>query len=273
MKEEVKKLREEGHSYSEIAERIGKSRKFAWRHSKDTSFTNNGLKRYQKEVKGILKQIKPQSNTLLPQKVRIIGHLLFDGTVYKTKYNHIARYINSSKELICQFVSDMKKIYGITPTSLEVFKGKNNLNCYKVSFSCKALYYDLTNYFKSYSTSNQNIKIPNIIINSGREIKLEFLRTFFEDEGSISSNYRIMGDLKNKIIMQQIVNMLKEFGLFFKLCKYEEYTGYMYKIYLLKTKENLVRFYNLGFFDKATITHGKNLGRKKADVLIDFIKK
>jgi len=273
MKEKVKQLRKNGHSYSEIAELVGKSRKFAWRIAKDIQFNKKGLKRYHKNVKGILKQIKPQNKTLSLSKVRIIGHLLFDGTVYKKDYHYIARYINSSKELINQFVLDMKKVYGINPTSLEVFKGKNNLNHHKVSFSCRVLYEDLMIYFESYSTSNQNIRIPNSIMNAEKNIKLEFLRTFFEDEGSISSNYRIMGDSKSEVIIRQIINMLKEFELLFRLCRYKQYTGYMYKIYLPKTKENLTKFYRLKLFDKAIITHGVNSGRKKLDVLKEFIEK
>ncbi len=273
MKRKIKQLRKKGYSYSEISKITGKSKRFSWRMAKNIKFDKEGLKRYHKNVKGILKQIKFQDKTLSLPKVRIIGHLLFDGTVYEVDYHYIARYINSSKELINQFILDMKAIYGIAPTSLEVFKGKNKINYYKVTFSCKAFYEDLRSYFESYSTSNQNIKIPASIMNASNSIKLEFLRTFFEDEGSISSNYRIMGDLKSKVILQQIISMLKEFGLAFRFCRYKQYTGYMYKIYLLKTKENLIRFYNLRLFNKAITTHGRNIGKRKLDVLKEALSK
>ncbi len=273
MENEIKQLRKKGHSYSEISKITRKSKRDVWKTAKGVKFSKEGLKRYHDNVKGILKQIKPQYKTLSLSKIRIIGHLLFDGTVYKMGYHRIIRYINSSKGLINQFISDMKKVYGIDPSALEIFKGKNNLNHYKVTFSCKALYEDLTGYFQSYSTSNQNIQIPSRIVNANKSIKLEFLRTFFEDEGSISSNYRIMGDLKSKIIIQQIISMLKEFRLTFKFCRYKQYTGYMYKIYLPKTEENLKRFYKLKLFDKAIITHGNNIGKKKANVLKEAISK
>ena len=272
LKSKIKSLRQKGYSYSEISKQIKKSKKFSWKVAKDIKFDKKGKKRYYNKVKGILKQIKPQKESLNTSKIRIIGHLLFDGTVFKTQHHYVARYINSSKELINQFILDIKKIYGLEPSSLETFEGKNKINYYKVTFKSKALYENLINYFKSYSTSNQNIKIPDIIMNSNKRIRLEFLRTFFEDEGSISYNYRIMGDLKSRKIIRQIKDLFKEFDLNFNICRYNQYTGYMYKIYLPKTKENLKRFYNLRFFNMAIITHGRNIGRKKLEILKDFVK-
>ena len=43
-----------------------------------------------------------------------------------------------------------------------------------------------------------------------------------------------MGDLKSEKILKQIIKLLKEFSLEFRLCKYNQYTGYMWKIYLPK---------------------------------------
>ena len=80
-----------------------------------------------------------------------------------------------------------------------------------------------------------------------------------------------MGDLKSEKIIKQIVELLKEFDLEFRLCRYGQETGYMYKIYLHKKQENLKKFYNLGLFEKAIVTHGYNLGRKKLDVLKEHL--
>jgi hypothetical protein len=262
----IKKLRGEGYSYGEISKIVDKSKKFIWKNSKDIGFSKNGEKRYHKEVKGIIKLIKPQTNFLSAPKIRIIGHVLFDGMLSKSKeYHKITRYINSSKENIDQFISDVMEVYDLKPTALEVEKGLT-FPIYKVSFSSKLMYEDLSKYIYSYSTANK-IALPDVVLNSSQELKLEFLKTFFDDEGSISRNGRIMADLKSKAIISQIVMILEEFGLKFKQVSYKDYKGETYKVYLPKTKENLELFFKLRLFDKAIVTHGTNAGRKKIDVL------
>ena len=104
-------------------------------------------------------------------------------------------------------------------------------------------------------------------------VKLEFLKSFWEDEGSISFDGRLMADLKNKKIIEQIGKLMENFGLKLKICRYKEPTGFMYKLYLSKSRSNLKRFLKLGFFEKSVITHGKNKGKKKLDILVHHIKK
>lgn len=271
IKEEIRQLRKQGYSFSEIARTVGKSRKFVWKVSKDISFSEEGSNRYNKEVKGITKKIK-QQNTISVQKVRIISHLLFDRTIFKTGYHKIVRYINSSKELIGQFIKDVEEVYGLNLSSFEIIQGVN-LPTYKVSFSSKEFYNDLLKYSLSYSTSKEETTIPKEILGGNKEVKIEFLRAFWQDEGSISSIGRISGDLKSKKVINQIIDLHKEFGLNLKLIKYLNKNGFIYKVYLLKSKENLERFCNLRLFDKSIITHSKNLGKRKFDVLLENIAK
>ena len=265
-KERVKELREKGYSYTEIAKEVGKSRKFAWKYGHKIKFSKEGKKRYREKIGGVLYQIKLQKPFLTPEKVRVIGHSLFDGMLYNNKYHYLVKYINSSRQLIDQFVKDVDKVYGLKRYYLETIPGKNMIT-YKVYFKSKLFYEDLKRYFKSYSTTKSFIKIPLEIINSNKEVQIEFIRSFFEDEGSISSNGRIMGDLKNLNIIRQILSMLNKFGLHFKLCSYRDYTGITYKIYLLKTLENLKLFYKLRLFDKSIITNGINMHKKKIEIL------
>ena len=269
----IKRLRKKGFSYREIASLVNKSSKFVYSNAKDVKFNRMGEKRYNKEVKGITKKIKNQHHYLTSAKVRIIGHLLFDGTLYKLGYHYCFKYISSSKDLIDQFILDIRKVYGILPSSLEIYDGKKVSNCYKVGFKSKLAFQDLKKYFVSYSTANNKISIPEEIINSKKEIKLEFLKSFFEDEGSISQNGRIMGDLKSEKIIKQISEILREFGLEFRICKYKQYTGYMWKIYLPKNKKNLEQFYRLNLFEKSTITNGYNIGKKKLEILEENLMK
>jgi hypothetical protein len=232
LKTQIKKLRREGHSYSEISKKTNKSKKFVWRASKDIKFSKKGKKRYHREVKGIPKMIKPQPSKLSPQKVRIIGHLLFDGAVWKGEnYNRTIMYVNSSNDLVVQLINDVYKIYGLKPTFIE-----EKLNYKKVIFKSKLMFNDLINYFKSYSTSDENIRIPSIIMQGDKKIKIEFLKSFWEDEGSISAIGRLTGDSKSYNIIHQLKVLMEQFGFDLRICKYSQYTGYMYKIYLLKKR-------------------------------------
>lgn len=272
LKETAIRLRQHGYSYSEIAQKIGKTKKFAFYHTKDVPFSSEGEKRYRRQVTGIVKQIKTQKYILEPAKARIIGHILFDGMLYHNKYHYLAKYVNSSKKLIDQFIKDVREVYGLKTAYIETLNGEFMIT-YKVYFKSKQLYLDLKKYFESYSTTNKSIAIPAKILNAEKRVKIEFLRAFFEDEGSISANGRIMGDLKSEKIINRILRMLREFGLFFKICEYKSYTGIFYKIYLSKTKENLVLFDKLNLFGKSIITHGKNKGKFKVQVLKEQIEK
>tara|TARA_Y100000034_G_scaffold121221_1_gene165155 strand:- start:455 stop:955 length:501 start_codon:yes stop_codon:yes gene_type:complete len=162
----------------------------------------------------------------------------------------------------------MMDVYGLSPIHLEI-----NDNYQRATFISKHLYDDLVRYIPSYSTSNKHIEIPSIIMNGKKVIKIEFLRSFFEDEGSISAKGIIAGDLKNKKIIYQIGHMLRELGFKFGICSYEEYTGKMYKIYLYKNEENLKKFLELKLFDIAEVTKGENKGKKKIEVLKEAIKR
>lgn len=273
LKEEIIKLRQEGYSYSEISKKVGKSKKFVYKIAKNINFNERGSIRYHKEVKGIIKRIKPQDKNLSLRKTRILSHIMFDGTIYKSNaYHSVIRYINSSKELIEQFAKDVLEVYGLKPSAFEEIKGKH-LPIYKVGFYSKEMFNDVLKFSPSYSTSKEETEIPAEIVNGDTNLRIEFLKAFWEDEGSISSTGRIMGDLKSKKVINQLIKLHEELELKFKLTKYLDKNGFIYKIYLPKSQENLEKFHNMGLFDKSIITHGKNLGRRKVDVLKEHIEK
>ncbi|MAG39606.1 hypothetical protein CMI41_01410 [Candidatus Pacearchaeota archaeon] len=271
MKEEViiriRELRQKGYSYREIVRICKKSLRDVQKYSQNVNFNWEGQIRYS-NLNGVRKKIKPQKK-LTPIKARLIAHLLFDGTVISTGFNRIIRYINSSPELIEQFILDVEEIYGLKNPTIEENPERTYM---RVSFGSVLAFRDLMTYFNSYSTSKKNIKIPKKIMESKGAIKKEFLKAFFEDEGSITANGRLFGDLKNKNIIYQLKDLLEEFDLKSKICTYSEPTGMMYKLYLPKRKENLENFASLELFEKSRVSKGKNKGKFKQDVLFEAIK-
>ncbi len=110
-------------------------------------------------------------------------------------------------------------MYGLLPSAVEHLSGKN-IGTFKVTFSSKEMYYDLLHFSPSYSTSKETTIVPNSIVNGDVNCKVEFLKAFWEDEGSISAVGRIMGDLKSEKVIKEIVKLHNQLGLKFNLIQY-----------------------------------------------------
>ncbi|HLC54525.1 MAG TPA: hypothetical protein VJK07_02735 [Candidatus Nanoarchaeia archaeon] len=264
--EDIINLRAGGYSFSEISKISKRSKKYVWKIANGAELTEEGLKRYRNIIRGVVSQIKPQTDIISVAKARIISHIIFDGLICKSGYNSFVRYINSSKELIEQFIRDVEEVYCLNRPNIEVCV-EHALPYYRATFSSKPMYEDLLRYIPLDKYEKYSIPIPREILNGESSLKLAFLTSFFTDEGTISNDGRIMGDLKNELMINQIVSLLNEFGLPFKVIKYEEKNGPIHKIYISKKIQYYQIFYDLDLFKGAIITHGHNLGRRKDAIL------
>jgi hypothetical protein len=263
---EIQKLRRSGYSYREIATKLKVPLKRAWKYGREIKMSSRGLKRYSKIR--LPRPIKSQRSKLTLRKARIISHLLFDGSVFaiKKSYSYIIRYTNKSRKLVNQFINDMKKVYGIDPSSME-----NERNVFKVTFKSKRVYDDLLTYTPTYSSSNETTKIPEKIMKGTVRKKLVCLRAFWDDEGSISSEGEITGDLRSKTMIEQLKELNNELGIKCNFYEYLDGGKPMYKLYIFKNRENLERFLKLNLFTDSIVTRGKFKGLKKIDVLRKFL--
>lgn len=267
-KEEIIKLRKSGYSYNEIVKKIHVSKRDVIKFGRNVKFSREGYKRYHKKVKGIEKLIKKQSKYLTLPKVRVIGHLLFDGSLNVSKEgNYQLMYINASNKLVREFCKDVRKVYGLKPS---IFNEQTNIDIYRAKCSSKMAYNNLIKYTPSYSTSSELANVPEEIVNN-KKILIEFLRTFWDDEGSISKSGVLQGCLKSNSIIDKLYFIHKNLG--FDVRKYidksKEEPSYILRI--LKTKENLNRFYEFKLFTHSIATRGYFKGMKKIDILRQFI--
>lgn len=263
----AKILRTDGYSYSEISKRVRMSKRDLLKVCKNIKFSKKGFERYYNKVKGIKRLIKKQKNKLDRRKARIIGHLIFDGFLFKTNYHYCIGYVNSSKELINQFIKDMYYIYRIKPSAIIKEKGKN-VYFYRVRYNSKNLYEDLIKYTPSYSTASKSIKIPLQIKQASLDIRKEFIKAFWEDEGSVSLvSRKVNGDLKSYEIITWIGELLKKLGLKYNIINYNQKGGIYYKIYLSIRKENLKLFKSYNLFELSRICKGRYIGYKKSEML------
>lgn len=104
-------------------------------------------------------------------------------------------------------------------------------------------------------------------------MKIELLRAFWNDEGSISANGRLSADSRSKKIIDQLISIHKQFGLNLNKTKYFVSRKPMYKIYLSKTKENTAKFIRLGLFTFSIVGRGQNKGKLKIAVTKEALNK
>lgn len=256
----IEKLRIDGFSLKEITKRVPVSYFTVKRRCKRIKMSKKGKERYHSKVNGVVKKFKIKKR-LTKEKVRIISNLLFDGAVYKNKGHYSIMYVNSSKELIKQFVKDMKKVYNTNSFSFE-----NHKTYYRIKYHSKQIYNDLISYCESFSTSNKKCSFPFKMLNKSRLFKIIILRAFWENEGSISNEGKLSADLKSLKVIKQLSRLHHNFGIKYGICRYK-CNGWMYKLFLSKSRENYQKFLDLKLFSKAQVTRGQFIGKKKIDVL------
>ncbi|MFH1631136.1 MAG: LAGLIDADG family homing endonuclease [Candidatus Aenigmatarchaeota archaeon] len=161
-----------------------------------------------------LKQILPQKKEISCAKARIIAHLKGDGAILrsgKNKSNYIIKYEVRDNDQLLRFASDVEKVYGLKVSWFTNTSGFTGKPIQFVQLRSKLAYYDLMNFGKYYSN---NWTIPETILKSSKKIKIEFLRAFCDDEGSVIPNERkIKIYSKNRQGLTQIRKMLSGLGI------------------------------------------------------------
>ncbi|NIO22636.1 MAG: hypothetical protein GTN38_01230 [Candidatus Aenigmarchaeota archaeon] len=156
-----------------------------------------------------LKQIKPQKG-ITKEKARLLARLKADGSVFKSNTDYVVSYDSSNLQEIQRTSSDISKVYGLRVKILRHRSGKNPQKLlYKMFVRSKLMYEDLLLYGKYRS---ENWEVPTEILNAIIDIKREFLRTFFEDEGTVLKNEIRLYSI-NKIGLTKIQELLREFEI------------------------------------------------------------
>jgi len=120
-----------------------------------------------------------------PQLARIHAHLCGDGSVYSYKTSTknrkiiaVVAYYNKNQKLLDKFREDFS---GIFEVKMKLRKNKD------VSISSIRIFKEITNRFGEFGS--RKWRIPNLIKNSSKKIKLEWLKSFFEDEAYHETRY------------------------------------------------------------------------------------
>ncbi|NVM01176.1 MAG: hypothetical protein HWN67_02490 [Candidatus Helarchaeota archaeon] len=204
------------------------------------------------------KPIKEQGEMTI-EKIRIISHMLFDGSVNNRKGNNYFRFICSSPKVIELFINDVKTVYGLENNGIF---DENSKNCVSINYNSILAIQDLMKYAPSYSCKSNKIQVPEVIKSGPSEFKREFLRCFWDDDGGItvSKKYKrfwLIGSQKNLKFLYEIGKIHDHFNINYLIN--DKY--YHLLIVRKKDKKNFLR--KIGFLEGSLVTRGLCKGLEK----------
>ena len=159
------------------------------------------------------KNLKNGFKKLTIAKARIIAHLIGDGSVYQSNHDYNIKYEVKDLESLNSFEKDMIHVYGLKLTKGFKESGFTGKLIPFVRLRSKLTYEDLINYA---TYKSKDWKIKSKILQSSKQVRKEFLRAFFDDEGSVTN------EGKRSIIklysinfkgLKQMQKMLLDFGV------------------------------------------------------------
>ena len=277
---EIEELRLLGVSHKQIARQLGISTGSAFNYTKGLSLSreadlllrNNEEKNWRMFSQKFAAPHQIRYPELSEDLAFVLGHLFFDGSVYASKANtnrYIAKYTNSSMELINRFNETVTRLFGILPSKLQRNPEKN-VPWYETYFSSKELFNWLTKISPSFSTS-KGAGVPSIIKSANKRIIGAFLQAFWDDEGCIDCKGRLTGSSMSETMIDDLVTLHQTIGVACK--KYKGKAGRAHSIILKQNYENYLAFFESISFGKSIVKSGKNCKRYKQHVLIEKIQK
>lgn len=233
-KEQCVDLRERGYSIIEIMKATGRAKSSVHTHIKDIPLSKERVEQYRTAAGKRIRKfaIARKGKSTRPfrrfekwdeKTVCLTAHLLFDGSIYPDSG---CSYNNRSEALIERVETCMRVVYAFEPT-----RYANPLTgVLRISYHNVALALYMQNKVRELLQNARNLP-PNL--------KVEFVRAFFDDEGCIDyrleKNRRsIRGYQKDIKILKLIRALLADLGIDARIVEPNEV--------IIVGKENLVRF-------------------------------
>ena len=146
---------------------------------------------------------------LSKELTRIIAHIFGDGCLSIDKNNYIhMQYYNQNRILLDNFKKDISSLFDVD----YIYESVNKTTPFvSLSSSIAIILNQIVNTFNSKVSV-----VPEIIKKAPEDIKIEFIKSFFDDEAYVKFNppdRRIELTLSNKQFLLEMKNLLKGFGI------------------------------------------------------------
>ncbi len=198
--------------------------------------------------KKILQQKKLDKNLAL-----LLGYILSEGYSYKNVKNRVYEVgvSNTDKKIVLKSKKLFEKIFGIK-TNINIQENNRNKKLYTVRLNSKNAYLFFEKNFKEVLEKSKNKRIPNNVKASKKNIRREFLKSYFEGDGFvdsyrvgyITSSYGMACDLQDLLLSLNITSKIFE-----EKRKIEEKTKSYYKV-VIQSYESIKEFYSVVKEDK-----------------------
>jgi hypothetical protein len=245
-KEQCILLRKQGHTLTEIMQILGRSKTSIFFHIRDIPLDAEKIRAIRKASgirirqyaiarKGKSTRRFKRFGKWTPDTVLLVAHLIFDGEI-----RHGGIYNNRSEALINRVERCMHSIYDFEPTRYKnELTGVSRISYYNV---------ELAIFLKE-----KRKKLIRDVRRMSHDLKLEFLRAFFDDEGCMdyrpqSNRRKIRGCQKEMRILRLIKDLLADFDIDSIVVKPNEV--------VIVGKENLTRFENEINFSQGVYING-----------------
>jgi len=268
-------LRKKAELIRPIAREVSCSPYLVRKHTKNLQLSKEVKRlikiRVKQRNKDFVKKYAKETEITVPKKItpkfaRVLGHLFFDGCLTSTEYNgkHATCYTNASLKQVEYFSKCVQELFSIKPQKITIKKTKTE--AYTVVFGCRKLFDFLLTISPSYSTSIE-VGIPDLIFKSKNdEVKLEFLRTFWADEGSIAhKGISISGCSMSKKMIYDLQKLHDYFGIVTSV-RYGKGRKITH-IRISSKGNNVTLFAKLINFGGAVVVRGHNKEKLKKNVL------
>lgn len=199
-----------------------------------------------------INRISEQTSKLTLAKVRLIARLKGDGYISRTgknKTNYYLKYESANYEEVNSFANDIRTLYGLEPKFGFHRSGKNPNKLLPLVFvRSKLIYEDIMKYGPY---GSKVWCVPEEILNGSEVNKVEFIKTFAEDEGTvIIVNKQVRIYSTNLMGLEQLSIMLKSLNLESKIVSGYGEKRDVYAI-VISNKYNILKFAKLiGFRSK-----------------------
>jgi bifunctional DNA-binding transcriptional regulator/antitoxin component of YhaV-PrlF toxin-antitoxin module len=246
---QIKELRKNGSTLTEIVEKIGLSKSRIFDYIKDipqSKYLIEKIKKNKLENLKILadkrrgKSVKNYSfnkpKEWSPELVNLVAHFLFDGRISHSS----CTYFNRSEALICSIAEKMETIIGVS-----------DYKRYLTAENVKRIAYHNVE-IAAFMKEMANKLFPYIIF-APVKYKISFLRAFFDDEGSVKFKEKtriVRGYQHSSEILKIVKKLLADLDIQSSIDeKYFEIT--------ISRKENLIKFQKLINFTSGLRVNGK----------------